>query len=200
MVALALKPGERGSDRIPDNRRSRRDERTDSSQDNSFLLSKNITLKMFFNDMNSRFCDLTNQTNLILHKFSAPSMISPSANTHVWPSTTIGQNGNQTDNACCPPERKVKRRQRRLSQLQTNHAMTASNAQGKSDRSSAIAAISTNKLTALLFTSDLLSSVMYCQRGISGKALSRLDHNLSGLIQLSGTTLWVTLWVEPLNR
>lgn len=78
--------------------------------------------------------------------------------------------------------------------------MTASNAQGKSDRSSAIAAISTNKLTALLFTSDLLSSVMYCQRGISGKALSRLDHNLSGLIQLSGTTLWVTLWVEPLNR
>ena len=27
---------------------------------------------------------------------------------------------------------------------------------------------------------------MYCQRGISGKALSRLDHNLSGLIQLSG--------------
>ena len=150
--------------------------------------------------MNSRFCDLTNKINLILHKFSAPSTISLETRTHVCASTTIGHYGNQKDNACCVPEGTVQNDQRRLSQPQTNHATTASNAQGKSDRNSAIATISTNKLTALLFTSDLLSSVMYCQRGISGKALSRLDHNLSGLIQLSGGTPWGTLWVDPADR
>ena len=52
VAALVLKPGERGIDRIPENRRSSYFELADASTDGSFTLSPEVTRRVFFNDLN----------------------------------------------------------------------------------------------------------------------------------------------------
>ena len=47
VAALVLKPGERGIDRIPENRRSSYFELADASTDGSFTLSSEVTRRVF---------------------------------------------------------------------------------------------------------------------------------------------------------